>query len=147
MHRKDFIKGTCGVCVAMGSGFLMSALLSACKTPLGVVKTSAANDLVTIPLNEFEKMDYKLVRLSNYDYDLAIQKNQDGSFTVLVLMCTHAGHPLTKTGNNYYCTLHGSQFTHEGKVTKGPAEKNMTMLDNHIEKDKLIIYLKSALMK
>ena len=79
MHRKDFIKGTCGVCVALSSGFLASALLSACKTPLGVIKTTAKDDVVSIPLAEFEKSDYKLVRISNYDYDIAVQKNQDGT--------------------------------------------------------------------
>src|SRR5579871_2066154 len=129
MHRKDFIKGSCGVCIALSSGFMMSALLSACKTPLSVIKTTAKDDRVIIPLTEFDKSDYKLVRVSNYNYDLAIQKKPDGTYQTLVLECTHAGQPLTKTGNNYYCTLHGSQFDHDGHVTKGPAEKDMPRLN------------------
>lgn len=142
MTRKDFIKGSCGVCVALSSGFLMSALLDSCKTPLGVVKTSSKDDVITIPVAEFEQADYKLVRVSNYNYDLAVQKNADGSFTTLVLMCTHAGQPLTKTGKNYYCALHGSQFDHEGHVTKGPAEKDLLQLHTNVINNQLTIKLK-----
>jgi Rieske Fe-S protein len=144
MDRKEFIKGSCGVCLALSSGFMMSALLSSCKTPLGVVKTSSNNDVVTIPLTEFDKMDYKLVRVSNYDYDLAVQKKSDGTYETLLLMCTHAHNPLTKTGNTYYCTTHGSQFDHEGHVTKGPAEKDMIKLPTKVLKDHITIQLRKT---
>lgn len=145
MHRKDFIKGSCGVCLALGSGFLTSALLSACKTPLGVIKSVASNDIVSIPLAEFDKSDYKIIRVSNYDYDLAIQKNKDGTFSTLLLKCSHANQPLTKTGNNYYCTAHGSQFTHEGVVTKGPADRNLTQLATNVAGDLVKIQLIATL--
>ena len=146
MNRKEFIKASCsGVCVALGSGFVMSALLAACKTPLGVVKTSAKNDLVTIPLSEFEHSDYKLARVSDYNYDLAIQKMPDGTFQTLVLMCTHANQPLTKTGDNYYCTLHGSQFNHSGAVTKGPAERHLLQLASKIVNNELSITLNTTI--
>ena len=141
MNRKDFIKGSCGVCLALSSGFVLSAILSACKTPMGLVKTSAVDNNVLIALSEFDNSGFKLARVSNYDYDLAIQKLPDGSFETLVLECTHAGQPLTKTGNSYYCTLHGSQFSHEGKVMKGPADKNLKKLQSTITKDHLSIHL------
>ena len=141
MNRKDFIKGSCGVCIALSSGFLMSALLESCKTPLGVIKTTSNNNKVTIPLADFAQSDYKLVRVNNYNFDLAVQKKPDGTFETLVLECSHAGQPLTKTGNTYYCTLHGSQFSHEGKVLKGPADKDMKKLNTRIENNALIINL------
>jgi len=145
MNRKEFIKGSCGVCLALSSGFLMSALLDACKTPLGVVRATSHNELVTIPLTEFANTSYKLVRVSNYNYDLAVQKKPDDTYEALVLMCTHAGQPLTKTGDNYYCTLHGSQFDHEGHVTKGPAEKDLMKLATKIENNNINIYLKPTI--
>ena len=131
--------------MAIGSGFIMSALLAACKTPLGVVKATAKEDIITIPLSEFAATDYKLVRVSNYNYDLAIQKKADGTYQVLVMMCTHASQPLTKTGNSYYCTLHGSQFAHDGTVTKGPAEKKLIELPNKINSDTLSIKLNRSI--
>jgi len=142
MNRQEFIKGSCGVCIALSSGFLLSAVLGSCKTMLGVVKTTSKDDVVTIPVKEFEQTDYKLVRVKNYDYDLAVQKNTDGTYTTLVLKCSHAGQPLTRTGKNYFCALHGSQFDHEGHVTRGPAENDMMRLTTQIIKDQLSIQLK-----
>ena len=142
MDRKEFLQASCtGVCAAFSSGFIMSALLAACKTPLGVVKTSAKNNIVTIPLTEFAVADYKLVRVSNYNYDLAVQKMPGGAYLALVLKCTHASQPLTKTGDKYYCTLHGSQFSHEGTVLKGPAERNLTSLKTTIINGNLLLEL------
>lgn len=127
--------------MALGSGFIMSALLSACKTPLGVIKANSSNNHVTIPLAEFALADYKLVRVNNYNYDLAVQKRADGTFHVLVLKCTHAAQPLTKTGNSYYCTLHGSQFSKTGEVMKGPAEKHLIELPTILTEKDLTIKL------
>lgn len=142
MDRKEFIKTSCtGVCVALGSGFIMSALLSACKTPMGVIKTSARDNNVVIPLADFAQSDYKLVRVNNYNYDLAVQKRPDGTFQVLVLRCTHASQPLTRTGNSYYCTLHGSQFSKTGEVMKGPAVNRMIELPTSIIENNLTIKL------
>jgi Rieske Fe-S protein len=142
MDRRKFLTTSCtGACVALGSGFVMSALLSACKTPLGVIKTNSSNNHVTIPLSEFAQADYKLVRVNNYNYDLAVQKKADGSFHVLVLKCTHAAQPLTKTGNSYYCTLHGSQFSKTGEVLKGPAERHLIELPTSLTNKDLTIKL------
>lgn len=141
MNRKDFIKGSCGVCMALGSGFLLNAVLSGCTSSLSVLKTTASNNLVAIPLASFAEAAYKLVRVKSYNYDLAVRKMDDGTYLALVLECTHAGQPLTKTGDSYYCALHGSQFSMEGKVQKGPAERDMRRLMTAIEKDNLIIKL------
>lgn len=146
MDRKEFIKRSCtGVCVALGSGFLMSAFLQACKTPLGIVKTRSEKDKVTIPLAEFAQGDYKLVRVANYNYDLAVQKKADGTYLALVLKCTHAAQPLTRTGNGFYCTLHGSQFAKTGAVVKGPADKPMIELPVSVSNDAITIKLDTSI--
>ena len=129
------------MCIALSSGFLVSALLDACKAPLSVVKTTSKDNKISIPLSDFAQSNYKLVRVSNYDYDIAVQKEKDGTFEALVLRCTHAGQPLTKTGDTYYCTLHGSQFDHEGHVLKGPADKDLERLNTKTDNNNLFIHL------
>lgn len=141
MNRKDFIKGSCGICVAMSSGLLVSALLDACKAPMSLVKTTAKDNIIIIPLADFDNGGFKMVRVSNFDYDIAVQKEADGSYEALVLRCTHAGQPLTQTGNTYYCTAHGSQFDHDGHVLKGPAEKSLERLFTRKENNNLLIKL------
>jgi len=141
MERRDFIKKSCGICAVMGSGIALSAFLQACKTAGGIIKTTAQNNSIHIPLAEFSTLPFKLLRIKNYNYDMAIQKHEDGSFTILQLACTHTGHPLTKTGENYYCTMHGSRFSHEGMVLKGPAEMPLRQIKYVIDKSNLTFVL------
>ena len=143
MDRRKFLKQSCGACAAVSIGLIAgSSLLESCaSTGLGVLKTGSDQGKVSIPLDSFALNNFKLVRVEKYNYDIGVQKMEDGSFSAMVLMCTHARHPLTKAGNGYYCTLHGSKFSGTGKVEKGPASKPMVHLDTAISGTDLIITL------
>lgn len=143
MDRRKFLKQSCGACAAVSVGMILgSSLLESCaSTGLSVLKAGSDNGKVKVPLNSFEQNNFKLVRVSGYNYDIAVQKKADGAYSAMVLMCTHARHPLTKAGNEYYCTLHGSKFSGEGKVEKGPASQPMVHLATSTEGDNLIITL------
>lgn len=82
----------------------------------------------SIPETDMVATDIKLVTIKNFDYDVFIKKTNDGSYFALAMICTHAGHSLVKTGNKFYCSLHGSEFDISGNVIKGPAEKNLVHL-------------------
>ncbi len=82
----------------------------------------------SIPESEMAATDIKLVTIRNFDYDVFIKKENDNSYVALAMICTHAGHSLVKTGNKFYCSLHGSEFDIDGNVLKGPAEKNLVHL-------------------
>ncbi len=143
MERRTFLKQSCGACAAIGLGFIFgSGLLESCASVgLSVLKTNADNGKVTIPMDDFATNSFKLVRVSNYNYDIALQKEADGTFKALVLKCTHAGQPLTKAGSGYYCTLHGSKFDAEGIVLKGPASEPMPRLKTDVVDKNIIITL------
>lgn len=143
MDRRKFLKQSCGACAAMSVGLLLgSSLLESCaSTGLSVLKVSPESGKAIVPLKSFEAHNFQLLRVSNYNFDIALQKKEDGSFAAMLLMCTHAKHPLTKAGNGYYCTLHGSKFSGEGKVEKGPASKPMVSLQTIVEGDNLIVTL------
>jgi cytochrome b6-f complex iron-sulfur subunit len=143
MERRTFLKQTCGACAAVGLGFILgSGFLESCaSTGLSVLKTDSADGKVTIPVADFEHINFKLLRVSNYSFDIALQKENDGSFKALVLKCTHAGQPLTKAGSGYYCTLHGSKFSSEGLVEKGPASDPMIRLKTEIVDKNIVITL------
>lgn len=141
MQRRDFLKSTCTACVALGAGLLIGSLES-CGTALNVTRAKASNNQLSIPLSELQAGGVKLVRVDGYPFDLALQKQSDGGFQALVLACTHAGHPLNKTGHGYFCTLHGSQFAETGAVTKGPAETPLMKLDTHADAANVYVALK-----
>lgn len=146
MDRRKFLKNSCGACAAVSIGLILgSSLLESCgATGLSVLKTSATGNKVAVPLQSFAQSNFKLLRVNDYNYDIAVQKQEDGSFNALVLMCTHAKHPLTKAGNGYFCTLHGSKFSGNGKVEKGPASRPMVRLHTEVLNEDLIVTLISV---
>lgn len=129
MERRKFIKSSCQSCAAVGIGMLLgSSFLEACATPkLGVTKATPEDGKILLPAADFNDGSAKLVRVTGYQFDIAVKKDGD-HYLALVLMCTHAGHPLVKSGNSYYCTLHGSRFAANGDVETAPASKPMMHL-------------------
>lgn len=130
MKRRDFLMTGCKSCAAVGIGLMLgSSFLEACGTgKLSIAKATPVNGKVSFPVSDFENGNAKIVRINNYPFDVAIKKNADNTFLALVLMCTHAGHPLVKAGSAYYCTLHGSRFNGDGTVMNGPASKTLVHL-------------------
>ncbi len=55
---------------------------------------------------------------------LAIRISQS-KFIVLNLTCTHKKCEVDYDGESFECPCHGSQYSKYGKVTQGPAEKNL----------------------
>lgn len=133
MDRRKFLRQSCGACAAISIGMVLGVSLESCgSTGLSVLKATSSGGKVKVPLDQFAQGNFKLLRVSNYSFDIGVQKKEDGSFEALVLMCTHARHPLTKAGNGYYCTLHGSKFSGTGKVEKGPASQPMVRLNTQV---------------
>lgn len=135
MERRDFLR----VCGAAG---IAGSLLTACKTAsLSLYRASAVNGVVTIPATSFAEASLKVVRVSNYNYDIAVLKQPSGEYLALLLMCTHAGQALTKTGSGYLCPLHGSRFSATGDVLKAPATEPLEHLDVKVKDQDIVVKL------
>jgi cytochrome b6-f complex iron-sulfur subunit len=70
------------------------------------------------------------------DYYMLISDN--GKIRVLSRKCTHLGCKIVHFDNKFLCPCHGSEFDLNGKVMKGPAEKNLSLLDFTIKSDSTI---------
>lgn len=127
MERRKFIKSGCSACIAFGSGILLSSIAS-CSPKLSVTKVTEKNMKFSISEGDLATSGVKLVVVKNFDYDVFIKKNPDNSYLALAMLCTHAGHPLIKTGGTFYCSQHGSEFDINGNVLKGPAERHLVHL-------------------
>ena len=145
IQRREFIKNTCGSCGAIGLSLLFGSTIfeQGCKATAGlsVFKTTSKENRVAVPVSLFENTNFKLLRVADYEYDIGLQKQSDGSYLALLLMCTHAGQALNKSGEGYYCTLHGSRFSKTGNVVKGPASHPLKHLKTIVDRQDILITL------
>lgn len=139
MERREFIKTSCTFCLTIGSGLLMSSLAS-CGSA-AVYTSEIVENKVMVPMSLFTEQDVQIIRPRNLGYDIALRKQNDGSFSALLLRCTHAENQLSTTGTEYYCSLHGSRFNSQGVVTRGPAEFPLKQFSTRLSGNYIIIAL------
>ena len=145
MQRREFLKGSCRICLLGAAGFAVA--LEACSPKAGAATSTNSSIIVkdkiaTVPLiNLKENKAINIISINKYPYEIAIEKNKEGKYKALLLMCTHYENQLTPTGNGYTCSAHGSTFTNDGKVTKGPAEEPLKELKTTLTENNLMIQL------
>ena len=119
---------------------MTATLLEGCKS-IPVVKASAENNSLRVPLSSFGESKYVFVRAAGMESDILLVKKTDGTFTALLMQCTHEAQPLTVSGSSIYCASHGSSFDLNGNVTKEPATKPLQKYFVTIETDSVLILL------
>ena len=140
MNRRNFVKQSCSLCLAVGSGMLVGSLAS-CASALPVYKASLSDNKIAVPVSLFLTSDFQLIQAKSLYYNIGLKKEKDGNYTALLLRCTHADNQLTPAGDGFKCTLHGSTFDNEGHVTNGPAERPLKRYITEVLSDQIIIHL------
>jgi len=138
MDRRKFVKQSCSLCLAVSSGMLVGSLAS-CASALPVYKTVVTGKKITVPVALFAKSVFRLIQPENSFYNIGLKKENDGSYTALLLRCTHADNQLIPAGNRFRCTLHGSTFDDEGRVINGPAQYPLKKYLTLVTTDQIII--------
>jgi len=70
----------------------------------------------------------------------ALRHNSKG-FIAISMKCTHLGCTVDKPGESFVCPCHGSRFDENGKLTRGPATRDLPSLRVEQNEDgNLIVY-------
>lgn len=145
MNRRKFLTDTCGACLAMAG---LSTALSSCSTShylTGVL----GNDRLIIDKKEFrykEKTSYRsfiIVRNDALQYPICVYRFGEDNYAALWMRCSHQGAELQVSGNYLQCPAHGSEFSNHGRVTNGPADKDLRTFPITIDNNQLFIDLRA----
>jgi Rieske Fe-S protein len=138
--RRTFIKNTCTACLGYAVLGIQFSQLAGCA-PLPIYTTNFNNKTVAVPLSSFVKSPLVIVRDKRVPFDILLAKNSEKEFLAIYLKCTHRENPVTATKNGLFCASHGSRFTLDGKVLKGPALKPLLQFTVKPNESNLIIDL------
>lgn len=121
--RRDFLKKSfTGVILGTvaASCINVEKLLAAAETyevaPGGAPKTFSLSDYPDLG----NKGGYAMVTSK-----VIVINKGSGKFTALDLTCTHKKAQVEYDGTKFVCPEHGSEYNGSGKVTEGPATKNL----------------------
>ena len=65
-------------------------------------------------------------------------------FKAFSLICPHLGCTLEDNGSGFTCPCHGSEFTSQGKVIKGPAGADLSPLEVEVTEEGELLILKKG---
>lgn len=142
MERRDFIKNTCRVCL-LGAAGASLINLAACSPATGsaIAKPEVIDNKITVSAASFDTNPLQIISPKKYPYEVAVQKQQDGTYKALLLKCTHFDNQLVQNGNGYTCNFHGSRFDRDGNVIKGPASQPLAQLKTSVAGTEILIHL------
>lgn len=86
--------------------------------------------------------EIKAAEATNGDIDPEADSKRvkNPEWLVVVAVCTHMGCVPNKEGAGFVCHCHGSQYDDSGRVTRGPAPKNLAVPPYHfIAENKILI--------
>ncbi len=140
MERRQFLKTGCSFCLLAAAGTMLPTLLSYAGDKTKVYKTTInENKQAEIPLDLFESGNLQFIRIKHWYYDIAVHKEEDATYTAILMKCTHMDNQLNITGEGFQCSLHGSKFDKKGVVTQGPAESPLTTYATTVQDKTLLI--------
>lgn len=143
MQRRTFLKSSCNACLLMATGMLMPALSGCGPGAYSIFNTDIRDDRVEVPDTAFVKSPLVLVRPKGWYYSIALRRAADNSYSALLLKCTHQDNQLNAASDGYSCSLHGSSFNREGRVTRGPAERALKSFPVTLEGNQIVIHTKA----
>ena len=71
----------------------------------------------------------------------AALRHTSKGYIAISMKCTHLGCTVEKPGDSFQCPCHGSRFDENGKLTRGPATRDLSTLRVELnEAGNLIVY-------
>lgn len=148
MDRREFIRNGCTACL---SATALAGILSSCSTTRyarGVLEkdglTIDADEFITKRKGSIMYRSYVIVRNDALQYPICVYRFGEKDYTALWMRCTHQGTELQASGDRLQCPAHGSEFNSRGKVTTGPADKNLRSFPVTISNNQIFIDLRAV---
>jgi Rieske Fe-S protein len=146
MNRKEFIVKSCAACI--GAAALSTILNSCAATKFANGKPT--KDGILIDINEFVLKDknkyrlYVVVRNDTLLFPICVYRFSDNDYSAIWMQCAHQGAELNVAGDYLQCPAHGSEYDNRGKVTNGPADRDLRTFPVTINNNQLFIDLRKV---
>jgi Rieske Fe-S protein len=125
----------------------VATLLGSCATTKfsngKLLKDGIVIDMQEFVINGSDKYRlYIVVRNEELVFPICVYRFSDKDYSAIWMQCAHQGAELNVAGDYLQCPAHGSEYDNRGKVTNGPADKNLRTFPVTINNNELFIDLR-----
>ena len=123
--------------VSLFNGCALTGLVSyRAKSSNGIVALDVGSILELSEIGNAIQLDGE-----NFSDSIIIAKLNEHNFIALSSICSHLGCTVRKEGSFFRCPCHGSTYSLNGNVVKGPAEEQLKIFQTEFSNGKLTIHL------
>lgn len=145
MKRRKFIKTCCyvGVGIPFATSLLQScgAIYYAASTQEKEKLIVAKSEFIRIKKERKTERAFVLLKVNELGFPICLYQTKKDNYVASLLKCTHNGCELNVGGGIYTCPCHGSEFTTDGKVLEGPADRDLKTFKTETDHENIYIYL------
>ena len=146
MNRREFLTKSCAACLGATA---VSALVSSCASTR-YTNGILGKDGLSISMDEFKikkqgqtaYLPYVIVRNDSLQYPIYVYRFGETEYSAVWMRCAHQGAELQAAGDQLHCPAHGSEFSNTGKVTNGPADRDLRSFPVTVNNNELFIDLR-----
>ena len=146
MKRREFIIGSCSACL---SATAVAGLLTSCKSTQSVAGklnqhglTIDASDFTINRNGKTSYHSYIVVRNEELKFPICVYRFSDTDYSALWMQCAHQGAEVQVSGSYLQCPAHGSEYNNRGRVTNGPATRDLRAFPVTVTNNQLFIDLR-----
>jgi len=146
MNRKEFLVKSCTACIGVTA---LSTIVSSCAATQ-FANGKLTKDGILIDVNEFALKDkdkyrlYIVIRNEELLFPICVYRFSDTDYTAIWMQCAHQGAELNVAGDYLQCPAHGSEYSNRGKVTNGPADRDLRTFPVTLNNNQIFIDLRKA---
>jgi cytochrome b6-f complex iron-sulfur subunit len=142
MLRRDFV--TRLPVITSGLALAASTLsLGACAGVRYVVPRTGSDRLV-VGLAELDDDGHLFAQAPGMPRPVYVRRLASGEVVALLASCTHQGCQPEPVADRLACPCHGSEFSFEGLVLQGPAERPLTRYPVSVEGGDVVVLLEGG---
>ena len=122
----------------------LPVLLTACGGAR-YAASSIEGNRIAVDRTEFGAGDAALVEVPGSDLPVHVRRRTDGTFAALSTRCMHQGCQVDRAGDRFICPCHGSEYSIEGEVLKGPTERPLLRYRTSADDKRVYVHLDTPL--
>jgi cytochrome b6-f complex iron-sulfur subunit len=142
ISRREFIKKS-ALGIVVGGAALSSLDIAAIAANSTRGKFTRSDGDIVINLKDPKNSDLAKVGGAIFldDEDMLVRISQT-KYLAVNLICKHKGCTVELEGSKFVCPCHGSEYAIDGKVTEGPAKKNLDTYETIYDPEKGTVTVK-----
>ena len=138
MDRRRFLGALPAISAGAACGLALGA--GAC-TGFRYVTAAEAQSRLMVRRDSFEGFPDVLVESTRTPRPIYLREIDADSYSAVMVRCTHRGCQPEPEADRLVCPCHGSEFTFQGVVLQGPAERPLTSFEVTIDGPEISIWL------